>query len=60
MPKKHRIYSLKNNSLNEQDRLDLARILLKAGYAVYLGREKKKSNSFIYYVEYWEETNEQN
>jgi len=54
--KKQRIYSVKNNSLNEPDRLELARLLIKAGYAVRLGREKvnPKSTSFIYFVEYWE------
>lgn len=50
---KNRIYSLKNNSLNEQDRLDLSRLLIKAGYSVRVGREKKqKSTSYQYFIEY--------
>lgn len=60
MPKQ-RIYSIKNNSLNEQDRLEIARLLIKAGYAVRLGKEKdttKKSGPNIYFVEYWEESDE--
>lgn len=60
MDGRQRIYSKKNSSLNEQDRLDLARMLAKAGYAVRVGREKPnaKSSSYIYFVEYWEESDE--
>lgn len=54
-----RIYSQKNNALNEQDRLDMARLLIKAGYTVRLGREKQgKSNTYTYFIEYWEENDE--
>ena len=46
---------MKNNALNENDRLQLATLLIKAGYSVRLGREKKANSSAnIYYVEYWE------
>ena len=57
---KQRIYSAKNNSLNEQDRLNMAALLIKAGYAVRLGREKinPKSSSYMYFIEYWEENDE--
>lgn len=56
---KQRIYSAKNNSLNEQDRLSLASLLVKAGYTVRLGREKQgKSNTYSYFIEYWEENDE--
>ncbi len=56
---KQRIYSAKNNSLNEQDRLALASLLIKAGYTVRLGREKQgKSNTYTYFIEYWEENDE--
>ncbi len=56
---RQRIYSIKNNGLNEQDRLDLVRMLAKAGYAVKVGREKiGKSSSYSYYVEFWEESDE--
>lgn len=53
-----RIYSQRHNSLNEEDRLELARLLVKAGYVVRLGRERPAGNTtgaFKYYVEYWEE-----
>lgn len=56
---KHRIYSVRQNALNENDRQALAALLIKAGYTVRIGREQKgKSNSYIYFVEYWEEHNE--
>ena len=59
MPKgRQRIYSAKNMSLNEQERLDLSRLLVKAGYAVKIGREKQegKANApYVYFVEYWED-----
>lgn len=56
---KQRIYSIKNNSLNEQDRLNLVTLLVKAGYTARIGREKPKPNAaYIYYVEYWEENDE--
>lgn len=57
---RQRIYNVKNNALNEQERLDLARMLAKAGYAVRLGRVKQnpKSNTYTYFVEYWEESDE--
>lgn len=52
-----RIYSLKGGSLNEQDRLELARLLVKAGYTVRLGREKpqgKVNAQYAYFVEFTE------
>lgn len=53
---KNRIYSIKNNALNENDRLQLATFLIKAGYSVRIGREKKANSSAnVYFVEYWEE-----
>ena len=56
---RQRIYSVKNNSLNEQDRLDLVKLLAKAGYAVRIGKEHKpNSKSNRYFVEYWEESDE--
>lgn len=58
--KKQRIYSVKGNSLNESERLEIARLLIKAGYVVKLGREriKPQSKSYVYFVEYWEAENE--
>lgn len=57
MPKgKQRIYSVKDKGLNDQERLDLARLLIKAGYVVKIGREKpSRKSSYMYYVEYWED-----
>ncbi len=56
---KQRIYSIKNNSLSAEDRLEIAKGLLKAGYTVRLGREKQgKSNTYTYFIEYWEENDE--
>lgn len=58
MPRK-RIYSVKNNALNEQDRLSLANLLIKAGYTVKIGIEKKPSSKVnVKFVEFWEDENE--
>lgn len=54
---KNRICSQKNGALNENERLEIARLLLKAGYTVNMGREKppeKKNGAYIYFIEYWE------
>lgn len=52
---KNRIYSQKNNALSANDRLAIAQLLIKAGYAVKIGREKKdNSSTYVYFVEYWE------
>jgi hypothetical protein len=58
MVSKQKIYSQKASALNEADRLAIAALLIKAGYAVRLGREKpadKKNSAYVYFVEYWEE-----
>ncbi|MEG0133515.1 MAG: resolvase [Clostridium sp.] len=53
-----KIYS-KGSSLNESERLDLARLLIKAGYTVKLGRDKIQGKStYIHYVEYREDNDE--
>lgn len=58
MPRK-RIYSVKNNALNEQDRLALANLLIKAGYTVKIGIEKKPGSKLnVKFVEFWEDKNE--
>ncbi|WP_206458675.1 resolvase [Anaerovorax sp. IOR16] len=52
-----RIYSLKSGSLNEADRLEIARLLIKAGYTVRIGREKpsgRKSSAYVHFVEFEE------
>ena len=52
-----KIYALKSGSLNELERLEIAKLLIKAGYTVRLGKEKAngKSSSYIHYVEYLNE-----
>lgn len=57
MPKERRkIYNVKEKGLGEQERLELARLLIKAGYIVRIGREKLAGkNTWVYFVEYWEE-----
>lgn len=44
---------------NEEDRLKIATLLLKAGYSVRIARHKVpegKKNQMEYTVEYWEES----
>lgn len=51
---KQRIYAQKSSTLNEADRLDLARLLIKAGYAVRIKKEKAEGRTVVnYIVEYW-------
>lgn len=50
-----KIFSQKGSTLNENDRLDLARLLIKAGYRVRIGKEKLNgSNTYTYFIEYEE------
>ena len=52
-----RIYSLKSNSLNETDRLEMAKLLIKAGYTVRIGREKpqgKSNTANVIFIEFEE------
>ena len=52
----HKIYPQKNGAANETDRLALASLLIKMGYTVRIGKEKKENkNQNIVFVEYWEE-----
>ncbi|HCQ6281725.1 TPA: resolvase, partial [Clostridioides difficile] len=54
-----RIYAQRSGSLNEQDRLELLRLLGKAGYTVKIAREKQNSKTtYTYFVEYTEEQEE--
>lgn len=51
-----KIYALKNGSLNEADRLELSRLLIKAGYTVRIGKEKAAGkNTNVIFVEFKEE-----
>ncbi len=64
---KNRIYSLRKGSVqwNEEDRLTLCSLLIKAGYAARIGRSMapgtagRKNAQYEYYVEYWEEASEE-
>ena len=48
-----RITDQKDGQLNSDDRLELARLLIKAGYTVRIGKEKiPGKNRNIYFVEY--------
>jgi hypothetical protein len=51
---KNKIIAPKPNSLNDNERLDIARLLLKAGFTVRIGKEKH-GNSTVSVIEYWEE-----
>lgn len=49
-----KIYS-RPGTLNENERLEVARLLIKAGYTVKLGRDKVSGKSnYIHHVEFWE------
>ncbi len=54
---RYRITETGFGRLNEQERLELSRLLIKAGYAVKQGREKPspKAAAYKYYIEYWED-----
>lgn len=53
-----KIYALKGRTLNEEERLTICKLLIKAGYSVRIGKEadpnKKTRNAFI---EFWEGEN---
>lgn len=53
-----RIYEQKAAKLTESDWLELAQLLIKAGYTVRKGREKKnpKTNAYTHFVEFTEES----
>lgn len=68
MSKRNRIYSLRKGSVqwNEEDRLSLCGMLIKAGYAARIGRgmipgtEGRKTAQYEYFVEYCEEGDDTN
>ncbi|MEG2098061.1 MAG: resolvase [Pseudoflavonifractor sp.] len=47
-----KIYAEKGHSLTEAERLELGRLLLKAGYLVRMGREKQGS-TICHYIEFF-------
>lgn len=60
---RNRIYSRRKGSVqwNEDDRMQLCSLLVKAGYAVRIwraavkGKENKQNAQMEYFIEYWEE-----
>lgn len=52
---KQRIYGLARTGLNESDRMEIARLLIKAGYAVRIGRDKNAKGVTEAFVKYWKE-----
>lgn len=51
-----KIYEQKDGQLNKEDRLELAKLLVKAGYTVRVGREKPPGKrTYVYFVEYKED-----
>ena len=53
---KVKISEQKNGKLNAEDRLEIAKLLIKAGYTVRVGREKPPGKrSYVYFVEYTED-----
>lgn len=58
MKERQRVKNL-SGKLNDDDRRHLANFLLKAGYAVHIGKERVGAKGRItYFVEYWEEKDE--
>ena len=56
MPERQIIYPQKGGSLNDGERLDLCRLLVKAGYAVRIKAEKPNgSGTAVKVVEFWRE-----
>lgn len=54
-----KIYS-KPGTLNETERLEIARLLIKAGYTVKLGKDKVKGKTtYVHHIEYWEHKGEE-
>ncbi len=51
---KIKIIAPKHNGLNEAERLELGKLLIKAGFTVRLGSETKNGKT-VYFVEFWEE-----
>lgn len=58
MPRQ-RIYILKGQSLSETEKLDLCRLLIKAGYAAKIGKCKPQGkNTYEHFIEFWEDKSE--
>ena len=53
-----RLYAQNGNKWSEEDRNEIAKLLVKLGYCVKIGRERpqgKSQGTYIYFVEYWNE-----
>lgn len=51
-----RIYVLKGRTLTDAERLELCRLLIKAGYAAKLGKEKQSGKqTYEHFIEFWED-----
>lgn len=50
-----KIKPVRHNGINEADRLELARLLIKAGYTVRITAEKDAKGKSSTVVEFWEE-----
>lgn len=57
MTKPCRIYTQPQGRLNDDDRLTLAKLLIKAGYTVSIKKDKSKNRNPIY-IEFREEGDE--
>ena len=54
MPERQTIYPQKGGSLNDSEKLELCRLLAKAGYTVRITAEKPRGNgTAVRVVEYW-------
>lgn len=54
MPERQKIYAQRGGTLNDQERLELCRLLVKAGYTVRIVAEKPSgSGTAVRVVEYW-------
>lgn len=51
---KIKIIAPRNNGLNEAERLELGKLLMKAGFTVRVGSETKNGRT-VYFVEFWTE-----
>lgn len=55
MGERCRIYNLLGK-MNDQDRAELTTLLVKAGYAARIGREREgNKGAYTYFVEFWKE-----
>lgn len=50
-----KIRAVRHQGINEADRLELARLLVKAGYAVRICTEKDRNGRSVTVVEFWED-----